>query len=94
MLGTSLIVIVGFSRAGSLVFWKSEASGDVVAGASKSSSAPIVAATSLLAGTALLTVFAGPVTDQFEATARQLLDRSIYINAVMDSRPTGELSVQ
>jgi multicomponent K+:H+ antiporter subunit D len=94
LLGTSLIVIVAFSRAGSLLFWKSEASGDVVAGAPRSRSAPVLAAASLLAGTALLTVFAGPVTRHLEATARQLLDRTVYVDAVLGSRPTEAANVQ
>jgi multicomponent K+:H+ antiporter subunit D len=88
LLGTSLVVIVGFARAGSVLFWKSGAGGADGEGpagrpAARKRAAPTAAAAVLVAGTALLTVFAGPVTRQLEAAARQALDPAAYVGAVL-----------
>jgi multicomponent K+:H+ antiporter subunit D len=88
LLGTSLVVIVGFARAGSVLFWKSGAGGADGEGpagrpAARFRAAPTAAAAVLVAGTALLTVFAGPVTRQLEAAARQALDPAAYVGAVL-----------
>ncbi|MCG6204645.1 monovalent cation/H+ antiporter subunit D [Rhodopseudomonas sp. HC1] len=83
VLGTSLIVIIGFARAGSTLFWKvapkpSEAT---------TSPAPRIALqatviSALLGATVLLALFAGPVTRDLAATARQALDVTAYVRAV------------
>ncbi|WP_230530038.1 monovalent cation/H+ antiporter subunit D [Microvirga roseola] len=93
VLATSLVVIVGFSRAGTVLFWKSEA-----VDASHPEPlpepvriAPLTAAILLVSGTALLAVFAGPVTRQLEATAQQLLDPAPYIAAVLGEQQTAGL---
>ena len=87
LLGTSLVVIVGFARAGSLLFWKSgsaAADGDAPEnGPARPRAAPVAAAALLVAGTALLTAFAGPVTRHLEAAARQALDPAAYVGAVL-----------
>jgi multicomponent K+:H+ antiporter subunit D len=85
LLTTSLIVIVGFARAGTTLFWKSEAMG-VEAPPSlqhRSPSLPTAAAAALLAGTILLSLFAGPATRHLEATAAQILDTRSYVEAVL-----------
>ena len=41
----------------------------------------------LVAATAALSVFAGPVVTRLEATARQTLDRSAYVRAVLGPAP-------
>jgi multicomponent K+:H+ antiporter subunit D len=83
VLATSLVVIIGFARAGSTLFWKAEtmlAAGPApVAGRV----APLVAAGALIGGTALLSLFAGPITRQLDATAHQLLDTRGYIEACL-----------
>jgi multicomponent K+:H+ antiporter subunit D len=99
LLGTSLLVIVGFARAGSLLFWKSGAAAAAAAdgdapekGPARPRAAPMAAAALLVAGTALLTVFAGPVTRQLEAAARQALDPAAYVGAVLGPVPEARLS--
>jgi multicomponent K+:H+ antiporter subunit D len=92
VLGSSLLMMIGFARAGSVIFWnntteadsddatapQSEPSGETVA----SALATLVAA-AFLAGTAALSVAAGPSVNSFEATSRQLLDRDAYVRAVL-----------
>ena len=96
ILVTSLIVMIGFARAGSLIFWKSHDAALAQAlveerkppepsdeGPPPVSALPFVAVFALLAGLVALTVFAGPVTDYTAATAGQLFDRTDYIDAVL-----------
>ncbi len=87
VLGTSLLAIVGLARAGSAVFWKT-------AGAPAEGPTPIMAAApspalaltatgALLAGIALMTLLAGPLSDMLEGTVAQIIDRDSYIRAVL-----------
>ncbi|MEJ1995252.1 MAG: monovalent cation/H+ antiporter subunit D [Limibacillus sp.] len=92
----SLLTIVGFARAGSILFWKSTAP---EAGAppavqepegraepeapARAGVAQLVPTFATLAILASLAVFAGPVVDFLEATSLQLYDRSSYIEAVL-----------
>ena len=88
----SLITVVGFARAGSLIFWKSydpsqgetpdETNQDDPA-PTRPAALPFVAVFALLGGLVGVTVFAGPVTDYTNATAAQLFDPSGYIDAVL-----------
>lgn len=90
ILVSSLVLIVGFGRAGSVLFWKpaSLAPADLPGG-------PIPdkwALTAIFAGLftlALLAVFAGPAMTYLEATAAQLFDPSGYVAAVLGSGPEG-----
>jgi multicomponent K+:H+ antiporter subunit D len=83
-LATSLMVILGFSRAGSLLFWKSEALGGPVEVSEPRHGAPaVVAVSALIAATAFFTVFAGPATRSFETAAGQILDPRGYVGAVL-----------
>ncbi|WP_188914693.1 monovalent cation/H+ antiporter subunit D [Salinarimonas ramus] len=95
VLVTSLVVIIGFARAGSTLFWKAQAvGGGLVAAAPpperefdtprKETGAMRLSVYALLAFAALLVVFAGPATEAFEATARQILDPAGYVAAVFD----------
>jgi multicomponent K+:H+ antiporter subunit D len=95
ILGGSLLTIVGFARAGSLLFWSSTAisapettapTHETPRPAGTLELAPAMAALALLAG---LAVFAGPVTDYVEATAAQLFDRSGYVTAVLGTGEEG-----
>ena len=92
LLGTSLVVILGFARAGSTLFWKGEAAGEAVGRPMRLRAAPVAAAALLVSGTALLTAFAGPVTRQLEAAARQALDPAAYAGAVLGPASETRLS--
>lgn len=86
ILATSLVVIIGFSRAGSVLFWKAEAVGGGVVAPRESAGEPVtalLAVVALIGATALLTVFAGPATSAFEATAGQIMDIQGYVGAVL-----------
>lgn len=91
----SLLAVVGFSRAGSILFWKAHAV-DPAASDSAPSEARVGqlsdhpqpglalgAAGALLAATVALTVFAGPAMRFAEATADQLYARTPYVTAVL-----------
>ncbi len=99
ILGSSLITIMGFARAGTLIFWKSHglAHSDTMAEPeielesvnqddepkTRAAALPFVAVFALLAGLVALTVFAGPVTRYTEATAQALYDPAVYIETVL-----------
>jgi multicomponent K+:H+ antiporter subunit D len=104
VLGTSLLAVVGFARAGSILFWKAHAvppdEADTVPSETRITAlaqqpAPglaLGAAGALLAGTVALTVFAGPAMRLAEATAEQLFARTPYIEAVL--RPEHRIAAQ
>ena len=95
VLGMSLVAVVGFARAGSVLFWKSHAVDAPEPGATPSEARigtladqpqPGLAlglAGLILAGTVALTVLAGPAMDLAQATADQLHARTPYIQAVL-----------
>lgn len=84
ILVTSLITIIGFSRAGSQVFWKAHAT-TTTQHRPEGKAEPLAFGVvfTLLAGLAVLTIFAGPVTDWLADTSAELFDRMAYINAVL-----------
>ncbi len=83
ILGSTLIGVVGFSRAGSSLFWKASPPGtDPVASVARAwgdYTAPIA----LLAILVMLTVAAGWMTAQTQATARQIMNPGRYVAAVL-----------
>lgn len=95
ILATSLIAIVGFARAGSLLFWKPAELAGEAAGASAATSSgsaagapplaglPVTVTALLLSAMLLLVILAGPATGYLEATAEQLYDPRQYIRAVL-----------
>ncbi len=96
ILGTSLLAIIGFSRAGSLVFWKSTAQAEAqdaegggaaedegAAPPARGGALPLVATSALLAGLVALTVFAGPVSEWLDETAAQVYTPAQYVDAVL-----------
>ncbi len=91
ILTTSLIAIVGFSRAGSMVFWKAhetvaQADGfDPADTTADRSSLPMTAVGMLIAMLVALTVAAGPVTATLDATAAQLFAPGPYIDTVLNT---------
>ncbi len=84
VLASSLAVMVALARAGSTLFWKSEQGGVPAADTSPAHAAAVA----VLLG-AVLTVAgaAGPISAYAGATARQLLQRQGYIDAVMAAQP-------
>jgi multicomponent K+:H+ antiporter subunit D len=88
---TSLILIVGFARAGSLLFWKAHQSSDRTSrrpSARVFAFAPVVG---LLAVLGALTLAARPVMDYALATAGQLQNPAAYIAA--NALPTLQIGV-
>jgi len=83
LLGTSALALLGFARAGSLLFWKPAAAAGRLESTAAPAALPLVTLGLLLAALVLLTVFAGPVTDYLDATAAQLFDPRGYIAAVL-----------
>lgn len=82
----SLVTIVGFARAGSVVFWKATAMVSETDGAEEV--APVqggmlVGLGIALAMLAMLAAFAGPVMSFLEATSAQLFDAQGYVDAVL-----------
>jgi multicomponent K+:H+ antiporter subunit D len=75
----SLLMVVAFARAGSLLFWKAEgAAPPRAAGAG-----PVWGAGYLLAAVVAFTVWSGPAARYLEATAAQLHAPQAYIAAVL-----------
>jgi multicomponent K+:H+ antiporter subunit D len=85
VLGTTLIGVIGFARAGSTLFWKAAADGDPIAGQERSG-AELIGPILLLALLALLTVGGGWATEQSQAAAAQLFAPDRYIAAVIGGR--------
>ncbi|WGW05611.1 monovalent cation/H+ antiporter subunit D [Tropicibacter oceani] len=90
----SLLTIVGFARAGTVLFWKStatagpvldetaelDAAQDLPAPATVAQVAPVMLALAILGG---LAIFAGPVSAYLQDTSAQLFDRQGYVDAVL-----------
>ncbi|SFQ96542.1 monovalent cation/H+ antiporter subunit D [Poseidonocella sedimentorum] len=98
ILASSLLLIVGFARAGSLLFWSrpdAEAEGEDTAPTEDDAPPPSLPAWSIasvvicLAMMALLSGFAGPASRFLEATTGDLFDPSAYISAVLETGPEG-----
>lgn len=92
VLGSSLISIVGFARAGSVLFWKSQSDGAPVADTSRPapSALSFAAVGGLLALLIAHTVFAGPMSKYTTATSAQLFAPDTYISTVLGT--PGKLS--
>ncbi|MEM8728933.1 MAG: monovalent cation/H+ antiporter subunit D [Pseudomonadota bacterium] len=93
----SLLTILGFARAGSMIFWRSTATPDAdhpeqrpplnTTPATPLQVAPSLAALVLLAA---LAVYAGPLTRYLEAATNELLDPSAYVSAVLYKNNEGK----
>jgi multicomponent K+:H+ antiporter subunit D len=83
ILGTSLLAIIGFGRAGSTLFWKSTAQAGSFPAPATGNALSLLAIGLLLAGNVALTLFAGPLTAYLEATAQQVFATHRYIEAVL-----------
>ncbi len=80
VLGSSFVVILGFARAGSTLFWKSHTEAATPAPCAPQPLA-FVAIGTLLAALTGLTLAAGPVTAWLAGTAAELHDPAAYIAA-------------
>ena len=97
ILGGSLLTVIGFARAGSMVFWRSTATeapmptGDEPVVEQQPATfmqvAPSMAALALLAA---LAIFAGPVTRYLQAATGELFDSSGYVTAVLFENNEGK----
>lgn len=98
----SLVTIIGFARAGSLLFWKAtqtpapDLDADELAALTPPPArgfelVPSMTALALLAG---FTLFAGPMAAHFEAAAAQIHDPAVYRAAVLAPPPENEASAQ
>ena len=83
ILVTSLIVIVGFVRLGSDIFWKPHENGTPEAPPPPLPALAVTACFVPLAALALLAAAAGPTSAAMQAVAVQLLDPASYIAAVL-----------
>ena len=81
---TTFVAILGFARAGSLVFWRSHAV-TVTLDPPEARSEPLAFAATgaLLAAIAALSLAAGPVTAWLGGAASQMVARQPYIDAVL-----------
>jgi multicomponent K+:H+ antiporter subunit D len=89
ILGTSLALIVGFTRLGSALFWKTAPvpEGDPREGGPGLALPGPLAATAAglpVAALAAMTLASGPVAQAMDRTAAQLIDRPTYIRAVLE----------
>lgn len=85
ILATSLVAVVGFSRAGSTLFWKAHAA-EAVPPIRPVTPPPVLALVvtgAALVPLAALALLAGPVMAYAEGVSAQLHDRTGYITAVM-----------
>ena len=86
VLGGSLIAMIGFSRAGSVVFWRPLADPHPPeSDRPRHDTVGLCATTALVAAPVLLALFAGPAMRVMDATARQLYTPARYIEAVLGS---------
>jgi len=92
VLGSSLISIVGFARAGSVLFWKAHSleATDEADAMPRPAALSYVAVGGLIALLAAHTIFAGQVHGYTTAIAAQLFDPDPYIATVLDA--PGKLS--
>lgn len=82
ILVTSLLLLVGFARTGIRLFWNGVPATDVASYQSVSMRQTIVVA-GMFAAVVMLSLFAGPVMKDMNATAEQILAPQRYIAAVL-----------
>ena len=82
LLGTSLVAILGFARAGSTLFWETASQPSAPLGPAQPIALPVAVVIAILGTTVLLSVMAGPITRDLAETARQTLETGSYVRAV------------
>ncbi|WP_432449190.1 monovalent cation/H+ antiporter subunit D [Aliiroseovarius marinus] len=92
VLGASLVSVVGFARAGSIVFWKAHGmtAAEPVEEAQKPATLSYVAVGGLFALLVAHTVFAGKIHSYTSAVATELFDHETYMSIVLET--PGKLS--
>ena len=91
VLSLSLVAVIGFSRAGSLIFWKARTHEAALGARQLPDSGPaapvlpMVAIGGCLTGLVALTILAGPVQRYTTATAAQLFAPDAYIATVLET---------
>ena len=82
ILVASLMMTIGFARAGSTIFWKTDGQ---TTGPSweNTSKTPMLVVALLVGASLMLSVFAGPAVKALHATAAQALDTQNYVKAVL-----------
>ncbi|MFM1991678.1 MAG: sodium hydrogen antiporter subunitD, ShaD [Pseudomonadota bacterium] len=85
VLGGSLLAMIALARAGSVLFWKSDA--PPVAGAPVPRAAAFVPALVALAGVVAITVWAAPLQRYADAAARDLLAPAAAVDQVLRTVP-------
>ncbi|RKF14708.1 monovalent cation/H+ antiporter subunit D [Roseovarius spongiae] len=87
VLSMSLVALVGFSRAGSMLFWKARSveQPEGAEPAARPSALAYVAVGGLIALLGAHTVLAGPIHDYMTRTAGQLFSSEPYIRKVLDT---------
>jgi multicomponent K+:H+ antiporter subunit D len=94
VLGTTLVMVLGFSRAGSAVFWNiaPDAPAEAIP---RRRLLPLAVAGLLIAATAALAAFGGEAMLTFQRTAEQTLDTRAYVRAVLGrDAPSREAAIQ
>jgi len=97
VLGSSLAMMVALARAGSTLFWKPAARGAAAPMPEASDPVPAhgggrhparpLALAGLLGAVLATAVAAGPLGAYTQAAARQMVERTAYIDAVLGARP-------
>jgi multicomponent K+:H+ antiporter subunit D len=82
VLGATLIMMLGFARAGSIVFWQASPT-ETPPDAPPRRQLALVIAGLLVVATAALAAFGGPVMLALRYTAEQTLDTQTYVRAVL-----------
>ncbi len=80
---TSLLMLIGFARAGSVLFWKSAATPATAVRSDAKTGLPLVVAGLLVSFGVVLSVLAGPIFAHVQGAARQVLAPAAYIEAVL-----------
>jgi len=88
LLGTSLLTLIAISRAGSMVFWKVREDHAEETSVPPAKGIRVAAVVLLLGLAVVMSVLAGPVVAFTNATAKQLLHPSDYIEAVLSANGT------
>ncbi len=81
ILVSSFLIVLGFARAGSVVFWKAHGSAPLEPPSHDRQTLGFVSVFALLGMLVIMTVFAGPIMNWLEQTAAHLHDPAAYIAA-------------
>jgi multicomponent K+:H+ antiporter subunit D len=81
ILGSSVLLLLAFARAGSVLFWKVPEHGREPGLALHGP--PVACLAVLLALTVLLSLFAGPIVTELDAVAQQAADKALYVRSVL-----------